>query len=238
MMNNISAVVIDDEAAAREILLLYLDKHCPHVNVLGSAGTFADGLALLERKKPDIVFLDVELNDAAGGGLELLERFEGADKLVSIFFTGYDKYVEDSYRLKAAYYVKKPVSIVALKEAVERAKQMVIARRTNHPIFYKLSTQRGIEFVALKDIVWLSADGSTTHIHTISNCHKMSSETLGEIERQLPPKDFYRVHRSHIINRAYVREYQKDGVVVLNDGTTVGIAAGQVKGFLSWFLEG
>ncbi|MBL7785669.1 MAG: response regulator transcription factor [Chitinophagales bacterium] len=229
----IRAVIIDDEIAARELLTLHLQNHCPQVNIVGAEGNFRDGLALLEAQKPDLVFLDIELNDASGGGIELIESY-GRQDIAIIFFTGYDKYVEESYRLHAVHYIKKPISIVALKEAVARAEQY-IAMQKPQPLFYKLSTLKGIEFIPLKDIIFLEAKGAVTYIHIITaKNYKGSSETLGEIERQLPPKDFYRIHRSYIVNRKYVAEYRKEGFIVLLDGRMINIAAGHVKGFIQW----
>lgn len=232
----ISAVIIDDEIAAIEILSVHLNNYCPNIHILGVADNFYSGILLLQQYNPQLVFLDIELNDPNGNGIELMECY-GYDNTSIIFFTGYDKYVQESYRLSAIHYIKKPISIVALKEAVKRAEQQIVAQKAQ-PSFYKLSTLKGIEFIPFKDIIWLEADGAVTHIYGHDKWKKTSSETLGEIEKKLPAKDFYRIHRSHIINRAYVREYQKEGVVVLSDGTTANVAVGQVKGFLSWFLDG
>lgn len=233
MNMNTTAVIIDDEQAARQILMLYLKNYCPQIELIGTADNFDSGYELLESAKPDVVFLDIELNSAEGGGLELIEKF-APKQFVVIFFTGYDKYVEDSYRLNATYYIKKPISIIALQEAVDRAIKQVKISRIN-PSFYRLSTLKGIEFIDFKDIMWLHANGAITHLFINSSAKRTSSETLGEIEKKLPPKDFYRVHRSYIVNRLYVREYQKEGFIILIDGTAVSIANGQVKNFLSWF---
>lgn len=231
----INAAIIDDEPAARELLQLYLQNHCPNINIIGSAANFEDGLNLLKTQNPDLVFLDIELNDAKGGGIELIEHYNRKDIAV-IFFTGYDKYVEDSYRLHAVHYIKKPISIVMLKDAVTRAEEYLALQKPN-PTFYRLSTQRGVEFIPLKDIVFLEADSAITYIYTTSQWKKTSSENLGEIEKQLPSNSFYRVHRSFIVNKKYVAEYRKEGILVLRDGTTVTIAAGQVKDFLHWLSQ-
>ncbi len=231
----IEAVIVEDEVRAIEILKLHLSNHCPTIRIVGVASNFEDGLALLQKHKPDLVFLDVELNDPAGSGIELIESY-GIENISIIFFTGYDKYVEESYRLNAVHYIKKPISIVALKKAVEKVEQQITTRRQPQHNFYTLNTLKGSEFIPFKDIVWLKADGAVTHICVYNKPEKISSETLGEIEKQLPPTLFCRIHRSYIVNKNYVAAYQKEGLVILTDGSAVPISGSQVKSFLQWFM--
>lgn len=71
----ITTVIIDDEKLARETLAQYVEQYCPQLSVVGLAGTFQEAFLLLDTHKPDIVFMDMELNDPDGGGIELLDLF-------------------------------------------------------------------------------------------------------------------------------------------------------------------
>lgn len=230
-----TAVIIDDEKVAREMLSHDIQNYCPDIQILGLASNFTDAYELLDAKKPDIVFLDIELNDSDGGGIELLEMFPQGQFTV-IFFTGYDKYVQESYRLNAAYYVKKPISIEVLKDAVAKAQKQVLAKQKPRP-FYRLSTVKGFEFIKLSDIMYLEADGAVTNIYTQQKDKKISSETLGEITKKLPTMDFFKIHRSYIVNRNFVRAYQKDGIILLSDQTQIPVSHRNAEGFLEWFQQ-
>jgi two-component system LytT family response regulator len=225
-------VIIDDEAAARDLLLAELSAHFPALKVVGMARTFAEGHRLLTTLRPDIVFLDVDLHDADGDGIALLELHPQA-QFVVIFFTGHDDYVEDSYRLDAVYYIKKPLRLAYLMRSIDKALQRVQVFR-KPAAFYRLATLKGYEFIPWGSIQCMEADGEATHFHLATGEKKTSTESLGEVQRKLPLHEFHRVHRSHIINRAFVRGYQREGYVVLEGGRHVPVSAANKEAFLAW----
>jgi two-component system, LytTR family, response regulator len=229
----LKVVIVDDEAAARDLLCADLRTYCPQLNVVGVAATFAEGHRLLTDLQPDIVFMDVDLHDVDGDGIALLELHPHAEFVV-IFFTGHDQYVEDSYRLDAVYYVKKPLSVAHLKHAVDKASLRVQSLR-RPAAFYRLATLKGYEFIPWEEIVWLEADGEATRLYLENGEKKTSTESLGEVQRKLSVDDFHRVHRSHVVNRAFVRGYQREGYVVLEDGRQVPVSTANREGFLQWF---
>lgn len=225
-------VIVDDEAAARDLLCADLHTYFPELQVVGAAGTFAEGHRMLSELQPDIVFMDVDLHDVDGDGIALLELHPQASFVV-IFFTGHDEYVEDSYRLDAVYYVKKPLSLQHLRRALEKAVRRVQVFR-KPSAFYRLATLRGYEFIPWAEIMWLEADGEATRLHLQHGDKKTSTESLGEVQRKLPLEDFHRVHRSHIVHRAYVRGYQREGYAVLEGGRQVPVSAANREAFLEW----
>lgn len=229
----ITTVIIDDEKLARETLAQYVEQYCPQLSVVGLAGTFQEAFLLLDTHKPDIVFMDMELNDPDGGGIELLDLFP-KDQFVVIFFTAWDKYVQESYRLNAIHYVKKPISLEVLKEAVAKAEEKVTSKRKPLP-FYRLASVKGFEFIMYSGIIRLEAEGSVTHIYTIHKEKKTSSESIGEILSKLPQEDFYKTHRSHIVNRHFVRAFLKEGTLVLSDNTQIPVSSKNIQDFLMWF---
>ena len=228
----LNVAIVDDEPGVRKLIQADLRKYFPNVHVVGEAGSFADGKELLRSGRIDVVFMDVDLHDVDGDGIALVELFP-ASEFVVIFFTGHDRYVEDSYRLDAAYYIKKPYGLDQLRRAMEKAELRVKVFR-KPSAFYRLATLRGYEFILWEEIVCLEADGETTQFHMREGGKKISTEALGEVARKLPTDDFCRVHRSHIVNRAHVRGYQREGYVVMTDGRNVPISSPNREEFLRW----
>lgn len=228
----LNIAIVDDEPNVRRLLQADLRKHFPQAKVIGEAATFEGGKSLLVQENVDIVFMDVDLHDVDGDGIALAEIFS-KQELVVIFFTGHDQYVEDSYRLDAAYYVRKPYGLEQLRRAMEKAEHRVRAFK-KPSAFFRLSTLRGYEFIPLENIICLEADGETTQLYLNGGEKRVSTEALGEVCRKLPSTDFCRVHRSHVVNRSYVRGYQREGYVLLQNGRHVPVSMSHREEFLNW----
>jgi two-component system LytT family response regulator len=105
-MNEIKALIVDDEPKLRTVLQLKLQQYCKGVQVLGTAGNIEGATELIQLHSPDLVFLDISM--PGGSGFELLERLEKVDFEI-IFVTGYDEYALDALRVSAVDYLLKPV---------------------------------------------------------------------------------------------------------------------------------
>ena len=112
----LKAIVVDDEAASRNVLRDYVTRYCPHTEVAGEADSVKSALELIRNVQPDLVFLDVEMPH--GNGFDLLEHF-GEPTFDTIFVTAFDQYAIQAFHYSASHYLLKPVSIVELIAEVD-----------------------------------------------------------------------------------------------------------------------
>jgi len=111
-------LIIDDESPVRAALRGLLDKTCPQVKIVGEATSVASGIRAIREKSPDLVLLDIKMDD--GTGFDLLKRFENINFKI-IFVTAYEEYAIKAFEFSAIDYILKPVNPEKLVEAVKRA---------------------------------------------------------------------------------------------------------------------
>ncbi len=237
-LQKIRCVIVEDEAAAREVLKNYLSKYCPQVEVLGEAHDCKEAIPLLHELRPQLVFLDVEM--PFGNAFDVLE---GCKDLYfeTIFVTAFSEYSLRALNQSAAYYLLKPLSIEELIIAVNKVQQHVI----NQEIFNRnkilienfreakpekqqviLPTLEGFEVVKMEEIIRLQGNGNFTDIYLRNKGKKMVCRFLKHFAEILP-FPFIRVHKSHIINFNFVKSYYKNsgGYVVLEDNTEIEVSS-------------
>lgn len=227
-----TAVIIDDEAKARRIMETLINDHCPQLNVVATAEDVLTGVKAIQKYKPNIVFLDIEMPGYTG--FQLLDFFDELDFEV-IFATAYSEYALQAFQVSAVDYLLKPIQIEQLQLAVEKAiklsgnsqmKERVSALKENieeHALKkIALPMSHGLTFVPIKDILYLEADGSYTHIYLCNGEKLLVSKKIKEFEGTLHAQNhFFRTHRSYIINLLRIKQYIKqDGghIVMENDG--------------------
>jgi two-component system LytT family response regulator len=245
----INAILVDDKPVNIEILQTFLLEYCPVVHVAGSALTIEDAYTLIRHKKPELVFLDIELTD--GTGFDLLKRFKNIDFEV-IFTTAYNQYAIQAFRENAVDYLLKPVDIELLQDAVEKAQKRINLKSTNERIEALLSssvnqtdvkisvpTQEGFIFIPVNDIWYCEASGSYSYLHMKSNKKILISLRLKECESILPAAIFFRVHNSYLVNTQHIRQYIKGrgGFLVMENGEKIEVAVSRKDEFLK-FITG
>ncbi|MFT6746272.1 MAG: two-component system LytT family response regulator [Glaciecola sp.] len=248
-MDNITAIIIEDEKASRVTLQNYLGKYCSAVTVLAEAENIKDGYTLIKKLQPDLVFLDIEM--PFGNAFDLLEKFDSLD-FELIFVTAFSKYALEALNLSASNYLLKPLDISQLIEAVEKVgkhlseKQQV---KTSNILLENLSIENkqlkkvvlpmldGFEVVVLKEIIRCEANDNLCNIHLQDGTRRTVCRTLKFYEEVLQAYDFVRVHKSHLININCVKQYRKGkgGEVVLSDGKEVPVSPGKKANFLEKF---
>lgn len=233
----LSCVIIDDEGKARRILEAMLKEHCPEVQVIAAAEDVPSGVKIIQKHNPDLVFLDIEMPGYTG--FQLLEFFDQPTFEV-IFTTAYSEYALQAFQVSAVDYLLKPIQIEQLKQAVDKAIRMhgnsqVIERLTalrenveeNTLQKIALPVSEGLRFVPLKDILYLKADGSYTHIFLVDGTRILISKKIKEFENTLAPRNnFFRTHRSYIINLGRIKNYirQDGGYIVMENGDEVDLS--------------
>jgi two-component system LytT family response regulator len=233
------AVIIDDSAQARKLLRLMLLDLTPEVKILGEAEEVEEGLRLIDREKPDAVFLDIEMPGKTGLQLAeiLLERnFSGN----VVFTTAYNSYAIKAFRLSAIDYLLKPIQEDQLIEAVEKLKEEQQNRdnanrlkaltenlQENKNEVLCIPTQNGFEYLPLEEIEYLEADGSYVQIYCANNRSKTVSKNLKYFEAALGDSpNFIRPHRSFLVNRQYVTGFSKSdgGFLVLKRNVQIPVS--------------
>ncbi|MBL7726772.1 MAG: response regulator transcription factor [Dinghuibacter sp.] len=235
----IRAIIIDDEQFCIEVLEELLKEHCPLVQVIGTAQSGEDGLALLQQHEPDLIFLDIEMPRMSG--------FDFLEKLLPVHFdviftTAYDNYAIRAFKYSAMDYLLKPIDAADLKQAIEKYRSP--HNKNNFPVQLSLlkenirldnpaqirrlaiATLEGIIMQPVKDIYYCEASSSYTILHLAKNARIVSAKTLKEYEELLEHHGFFRVHHSHLVNLDYVEKYIKGdgGYLILSNGTQIPVS--------------
>jgi two-component system LytT family response regulator len=199
-------MVVDDEPLARSnlIVLLRLD---PEIEVVSECGSGMEAVAEIRSKKPDLVFLDVQMPEC--DGFDVLEVLGRDMPPAVVFVTAYDQYALRAFEAGALDYLLKPFDNARFDRAMSRAKEK-IAHGQNQPkrmerVAIKSAGQ--VWFVKISDIDWIEAADYYACLHTGSKTHLLR-RSLAELEQELNPVVFCRIHRSTIVNLDRVRRLE------------------------------
>jgi two-component system, LytTR family, response regulator len=229
-----TAIIIDDEQPAREIIKHYL-KEFPDIDVLGDFPDGFSGLKAIQEMKPDIVFLDIQMPKLTG--FELLELIENPPQI--IFSTAYDQYALKAFEMAAVDYLLKPYSADRFSQAVKKVQQQIQNRNSGQPVNALIAnldekeetlqriavkTRHKIEVIPVTDITHIEADDDYVTIH-VGKEKYLKEKTMKYMEAHLDPSQFVRIHRSYIVNVNHIARlelYQKETYhVLLKDGTSI-----------------
>lgn len=221
-IHNISAVVVDDELNSRQMLIHLLKRYCDQVNVIAEADTVEEAIALIQNKKPDLVFLDIQM--PRGSGFNVLKQIGEIDFEV-IFVTGFDRYAIQAIKFKALDYLLKPVDIEELKVAVNKVTDRLTEKRQSATYVLNLlndldrampeitipvHSQDKVRFVKVGEISSFAADGRYTVIRTRTNENYTVAKTLKDFESLLEEGNFFlRISKSSMLNIHQISDYSK-----------------------------
>lgn len=230
-------VIIDDEAHARETLARLLTVHCPQVKLIGEAGSVASGLKAIRELHPQLVLLDIKMDD--GSGFDLIRLCDSIDFKV-IFITAYEKYAVQAFRFAAVDFLLKPVNPEELIEAVKHAETLIqdhfttqlqaLEENLRTDLRQKkkivLKTQENVHLVEMQNITFCESDGCYTVIHTTGGEKILISKILREFDDMLSESGFYRVHKSYLINLSHIIRFEKQegGYIILTSGEKVPVS--------------
>ena len=236
---SIRALVVDDEPLARRTIQRFLAKKAG-VDVVGECGDGESAVRAIREKKPDLVFLDVQMPEM--DGFQVIATVGANEMPVTIFVTAHDRFALRAFDSNAIDYLLKPFGKERFERALARAKQKIagkldqdevrrilsslewFAAERKHPDRLAIPKNGRILFVPTKDIDWIEAEGNYVRLHVGNREHEFR-ETLTELEEKLSPADFLRIHRSTIVNIQRIKEIQPwfHGYhrVLLQDGTAL-----------------
>ncbi|MBZ5858421.1 LytR/AlgR family response regulator transcription factor [Flavihumibacter profundi] len=200
-----TAILIDDEPLACEMVLEYLQRH-PEIEVLAVCHDGFEGLKAIQQKKPDLIFLDIQMPRI--NGFEMLELVENPPAV--IFTTAFDEYAIKAFELHAMDYLLKPYSQERFDKAINKFLQQPASGKT--PALLEttaLSPQQAdrivirdnsnIRIININDILYIEAADDYARIVTASGSY-LKNRTMSSLEKQLPGNSFVRIHRSCIVN--------------------------------------
>jgi DNA-binding LytR/AlgR family response regulator len=197
----IRALVVDDEAPARGELRYLLSAHS-ELEVVGEAATAGEALALAEKIRYDVVFLDVEMPGLTGldAARLILDRKE---RPAVVFVTAHERYAVDAFAVEAFDYLVKPVEPERLARVVDRLKHARSRADTPVEKIAVVSAGGAKTLLDYDAIHWIAADGDYSRVHTYDRAY-LATSPLRELEELLPSNRFARIHRSHLVNLAKV----------------------------------
>lgn len=228
----IKAILIDDDQNLREGMKGLLERFAPNIKIIGEADSVATGIEVMDTLKPQVVFLDIQLND--GTGFDILEQLaakNGAIKSNIVFITAHEQYAIKAFRFSALDFLLKPVDpdelqkvILKIESVLEKTSDYAhidlllenIRKKVDNFKRIALSTSDGIHLFEISDIIRCESEDNYTKFYIKNSKPVMISKTLKEYEELLTEHGFERIHQSHLINLNYLKSYiKKDGGYVI-----------------------
>lgn len=246
----IRCVLIDDESNSLEVMEWLLKKYCPQVHIEAMCQAATEGIEAINKYKPDLVFLDIEMPHM--NGFDMLEQFDKLSFDV-VFCTAYDQFAIKAFKYSALNYLLKPIDPEDLRETIRRveekkaipAKEQIDLllqhlRQTTTPAVQRvaLTTNDGMLFVSTADILYCEAESNYTTV-VLKSKKILVSKTLKEIDEALSGPDFYRIHHSFLINLNHVQKFVRGdgGYIMMNDGKSVSISRSKRQEFMDMFSK-
>ena len=232
------AVIIDNEPPMVKALQGLLKMYCPQVTVIGTADGCETGRNLIMGQQPDLVFLDVEMDD--GTGIDMVKSIK-SQQLHVIFVTAHDKYAIQAFQCSAIDFLLKPVDPDDLIRSVTRFEEarkatdleMQLAVLTEHlkgggnrQQKIVLSDHESMHLVKIEDITWCVAEGSYTRFKLLDGQEIMVSKNLKSYEDILSDQDFVRIHNSYLVNINHIKRFERNegGVVIMENGGVLPVS--------------
>ena len=199
----IRTVIVDDEPLARSNLLVLLARD-PEIEVVAQYGSGVEAINGIPQSKPDLVFLDVQMPEV--DGFDVIEQLGADQPRVIVFVTAYDQYALRAFEAGALDYLLKPFDNPRFERALGRAKQKIRettdSKRGSERLILKSSGQ--VVFVRQSEIDWVEAADYYSCLHVGPKAHLLR-RSMAELENELDPSIFCRIHRSAIVNLNRVR---------------------------------
>lgn len=242
-------IFLDDEPQSIALLKHLAANHCPELDIIGAYTDAVEGLAAIQKNKPDLVFLDIEMPKL--NGFEILNQCHPVAFKV-IFTTAYNQYAVRAFKYSALDYLLKPISeedlIAAVKKAIQApvlpdlqqydVLQQFNPLRQTPPQKMVISTLEGLIFIEINDVVHCDSDGSYTRIWLLGGESVLVSKSLKEVEEMLNFDFFYRAHHSHLINLHHIKKFVRaDGDVLMSNGKTVPVSRSKRQEFLELVMR-
>ncbi|MCX6286636.1 MAG: LytTR family DNA-binding domain-containing protein [Bacteroidetes bacterium] len=234
-INTFTAIIVDDELHGRENLKKIIETYCPEVEILGLAESVVKAKELVSVLKPDAVFLDI--NMPVLDGFDFLAEYDERNFLV-VFVSAHEEFGINAVKAGAADYILKPINIKELKQTVKKLLLILnksIKVETSHDIEkLVIPASHGFNVIVIDEVIRLEADGCYTTIVIKGGKNTVVSRTLKDFEDTLPKDRFFRIHKSHLINLKYIKDYSNlsGNLVTMTDGSSVELSRRKAPEFI------
>jgi two-component system LytT family response regulator len=237
----LNSIIIDDVEMARKALRTDLEDYCPDVRVIGEADGVSTGIEAIRKSKPDLIFLDIQMDD--GTGFDLLRQMSGQQFQV-IFTTAFSDFAIKALRFSAVDYLLKPIDSEELIAAVKKAQEYSVATSPAAPSYdllmenlrqmgqhkakkIALNTQEKVHIVPMDDIIRLESHSNYTLFYLRGSQKILVTRTLKEYEELFHDHNFLRIHNSHLINLDFLKEFVKaeGGFAIMSDNSQVPVSS-------------
>ncbi len=222
----IKIAIIDDEVNVRTVIKKILKLIYADYEVVGEAASIADAKIMLSNNKPDILLLDIELED--GTGFNLLDQLPHLDFKL-IFITAFNQYAIKAFKYNALDYLLKPIDPQELKTILDKVRSTVQSEKDTQAILDNLKQNRSAEtpkiviktskqvhFITVDSILYCQSEGSYTSIVT-EGITILASKNLKHFQELLPESAFIRTHQSYLVNKAFVVSLNSHGICLKNN---------------------
>jgi two-component system LytT family response regulator len=234
----VRTIIVDDEELARERLRSLLGKE-KEIEIIGEVGDGKSAVALIDKEKPDLVFLDVQMPEL--DGFEVLQNLSHQPNVV--FVTAHDKFALKAFDVHAVDYLLKPFDKerfqTALKRVLEKVRSKALEAEKISAVLNEVKppskpverlmvkTEGRVLLIKTEDLDWVEAADNYVNLHVGNEAHLMR-ETMSSLEGKLPPEKFMRISRSSIVNLERIKELQPmfhgEYVVILKNGTKLTLS--------------
>lgn len=246
---NLNVIIIDDEANAIKTLENFLRKYLKDCTLVGTAGSAAQAIELIDTVDFDLALLDINLGD--GSGFDVLDACEKDDFKV-VFTTAYDQFAIKAFKYSAMDYLLKPINPEELIDTIERLKslpQSLVQQRSSYAAGIAktgnadklvVNASSEIHFIELDQISHLESYRNYTDIYLINGQKITSTKTLKHYEMLLEDHGFFRIHQKHLVSLANITRFLKEdgGYVELKDGSKLEVSRRKKEDLLKNLMPG
>lgn len=219
-------LVVDDERPALKLLMAYISK-MPYLQLVATCESGLEAIGILQEQQVDILFLDIQMPDFTG--LDLLRTLQHKPEV--ILTTAYRDYAVEGFALNATDYLIKPFSIERFLQAVNKAMGQIRLKQAegNEPLavedrpddHFFVRTNYKMERIDFVNIYYLESMREYVAIHTQDRRYVIN-QTMTNMEKELPAPGFIRIHRSYLINIAYITAINGNQVVIADKNIPIG----------------
>jgi two-component system, LytTR family, response regulator len=237
----LKALIVDDEFQGRSFMQKILEREHPDIDVVGQASTIAEAVHSIEMHNPNLIFLDVMLGRE--NAFELFDRIQEFSFEI-IFTTAHHEYAVKAFKINALDYLLKPIDLQELSDAIDKVRARLdkesartsslqienlanILRSVNKSIDkLAIPNTDGFVMVHLSEIIYCESDSNYTVFYLTNNRKLTSSYTLRQYDDMLSSQDFFRAHKSFLINLSHINRYLKSdgGVIMMSNGKAVELS--------------
>lgn len=243
-------LIVDDEQLAQDSIKILLEE-VENCRVIGTASNGRDALKMILTNQPDIVFIDIQMPHLLG--TEVVEQLSNQTNTFFIFVTAFDDMAIKAFDLNAIDYLLKPYTDQRFYQSLNKAKKHIIANSLgatlgstttpnqagvakNFKTEFAIKSVGKIEFVSVSDIIYFKSSGNYVELFTLEHKYLMRG-SIGQMENELDPEIFTRIHRSTIIKRSEIKELQNyfngEYLVIMKNGSELKLSRSYKNSFKS-----